>query len=248
MERVAAECYTGWHWSASTASLVGGRYKAGYFLCKRLFDTVVVAFALILLAPVLLIAAIMVKLDTPGPVFFIQQRIGSRPRIINGQLVWEVQKFRLYKFRSMYQDVDETLHRAHIKQFVQGTLTKRSEVNAPVKIENDPRVTRVGAILRKSSLDELPQLFNILRGEMSLVGPRPVPEYEVQEYHQVWHHERLATLPGLTGLWQVRGRGEVEFEQMIQLDLEYIQRQSFWFDLWILLLTIPTVVTGKGAE
>lgn len=248
MERIATGFYTGWHWSPATASLAGGQYRADYYLGKRVLDMALVVPALILLAPLFVVIGILIKLDSPGPVFFIQERIGSRLRRVNGEVVWEVRKFRLYKFRSMFHNVDETLHREHIRQFVQGTLAARTSSSARVKLDHDPRITRIGAILRKSSLDELPQLFNVLRGEMSLVGPRPVPEYEVQEYREAWHHERLAALPGLTGLWQVQGRGQVEFEEMIQLDLEYIRRQSFWFDLRIVLLTIPAVMTGRGAE
>jgi lipopolysaccharide/colanic/teichoic acid biosynthesis glycosyltransferase len=132
--------------------------------------------------------------------------------------------------------------------FVRGTLEGREATTAAYKLGADPRITRVGKFLRKSSLDELPQLINVLRGEMSLVGPRPVPEYEVLEYREAWHHERLATLPGITGLWQVKGRGQVPFEDMVRLDLEYIQRQSLWLDLAILLFTVPAVLSGRGAE
>jgi lipopolysaccharide/colanic/teichoic acid biosynthesis glycosyltransferase len=115
------------------------------------------------------------------------------------------------------------------------------------KLSNDPRVTRVGHILRKTSLDELPQLVNVLKGEMSLVGPRPLPTYEVAEY-QAWHRERLAALPGITGLWQVQGRCEVTFEEQVQMDIEYVRNQSLWQDIKILLSTIPAVVSGRGAE
>jgi lipopolysaccharide/colanic/teichoic acid biosynthesis glycosyltransferase len=190
----------------------------------------------------------MIKLDSPGPVFFVQERIGSKRRKKDGRTSWEVQKFRLYKFRSMVKDADDALHRAHIKAFVEGTIEGHAGSHAPVKLGADPRITRIGHILRKTSLDELPQILNVLRGDMSLVGPRPVPEYEVAEYREAWHHGRLATIPGLTGLWQVKGRGQVSFEEMIQLDLEYIRDQSLWLDLKILWLTIPTVLSGRGAE
>jgi lipopolysaccharide/colanic/teichoic acid biosynthesis glycosyltransferase len=242
------ECYTGWHWSATTASLAGGQDKVIYYRLKRGLDLLVTVLALFPLAPLLLLIALAIKLDTPGPVFFRQERIGAKRKSIDGRTVWEVQKFRVLKFRSMVRDADESLHRAHIKMFVHGTLPEQNASGAKVKIQDDPRITRVGKILRRTSLDELPQLFNVLRGEMSLVGPRPVPEYEVHEYWEAWHHERLATLPGLTGLWQVEGRGLISFEEMVLLDIEYISNQSFWLDLKLLLLTVPAVITGRGAE
>jgi lipopolysaccharide/colanic/teichoic acid biosynthesis glycosyltransferase len=211
-------------------------------------DLTIALLALIGLAPVMLLIAIAIKLDSPGPVLFCQQRIGARRRLVHGRASWEVHKFQVYKFRSMVRDADESLHREHIRQFVRGTLAERQATTAKVKLGGDPRITRVGRVLRKSSLDELPQLLNVLRGEMSVVGPRPVPEYEVLEYREAWHHERLATLPGLTGLWQVKGRGQVGFEEMVRLDLEYIRNQSLALDLSILWATIPAVFTGRGAE
>jgi lipopolysaccharide/colanic/teichoic acid biosynthesis glycosyltransferase len=211
-------------------------------------DLIVTGFALLPLVPLFLLIALAIKLDSPGPIFFRQERIGAKRKVVNGQTIWEVQKFRVLKFRSMVRDADESLHRAHIKMFVHGTLPDQNAPNATVKLSDDPRITRVGRILRKTSLDELPQLINVLRGEMSLVGPRPVPEYEVHEYWEAWHHERLATLPGLTGLWQVKGRGLISFEEMVRLDLEYISNQSLWLDLKMLLLTVPAVISGKGAE
>jgi lipopolysaccharide/colanic/teichoic acid biosynthesis glycosyltransferase len=242
------ECYTGWQWSATTASLAGGRDKVIYYRLKRGLDLLITMLALFLLVPVLLLIALAIKLDSPGPVFFRQERIGAKRKSVNGRTVWEVQKFRVLKFRSMVRDADESLHKAHIKMFVHGMLPEQDASGAKVKIHDDPRITRVGKILRRTSLDELPQLFNVLRGEMSLVGPRPVPEYEVHEYWEAWHHERLATLPGLTGLWQVKGRGLISFEEMVRLDIEYITHQSLWLDLKMLLLTVPAVLSGKGAE
>jgi lipopolysaccharide/colanic/teichoic acid biosynthesis glycosyltransferase len=148
----------------------------------------------------------------------------------------------------MLHKADESVHQAYIRAFVAGSLGKPDESQTPYKLTGDPRVTRVGRILRKTSLDELPQCFNVLRGEMSLVGPRPVPVYEVAEYREAWHHERLATLPGITGLWQVKGRCQVAFEDMIRLDLEYVRNQSLWLDLKIMFLTIPAALSGQGAE
>jgi lipopolysaccharide/colanic/teichoic acid biosynthesis glycosyltransferase len=148
----------------------------------------------------------------------------------------------------MFQDADEAIHRAYIRAFVQGNVEDADAAKPMYKLTKDPRVTRVGRVLRKMSLDELPQVFNVLRGEMSLIGPRPVPEYEVAEYQESWHYERLAALPGITGLWQVKGRCQVEFDVMIRMDLEYIRRQSLWLDIKILLLTVPAVLIGSGAE
>jgi lipopolysaccharide/colanic/teichoic acid biosynthesis glycosyltransferase len=148
----------------------------------------------------------------------------------------------------MYKDVDDSLHREYIRAFVKGTLEVSADADTKFKLANDPRITRAGQLLRRTSIDELPQLFNVLRGEMSLVGPRPVPEYEVAEYREAWQHERLSALPGITGLWQVMGRGEVPFEEMIRLDLDYIRRQSLWLDIKILILTVPAILSGRGAE
>lgn len=219
-----------------------------YYYVKRFMDVLLTAVAIILLAPLLLLVAVLIKLDSRGSVLFVQERIGSKRQTKNGHSVWKIHKFRIYKFRSMYQNADETLHRTYIQAFVQGTVEKSDASNALFKLTNDPRVTRVGALLRKWSLDELPQFFNVLRGEMSLVGPRPVPEYEVAEYRESWHYGRLATLPGITGLWQVKGRCQVEFEDMIRMDLDYIQEQSLWLDIKILFQTIPAVLSGLGAE
>lgn len=240
--------YTAWQWSHQTATLVGGGDNAFYFHGKRFLDVVLTSIALILLAPVILIISILIKLETPGPIFFVQERVGSKRRYRDGRMVWEVQIFRVYKFRSMVHNADQSLHQAYIKAFVAGTAQEAENCGVKYKLTNDPRVTMVGRFLRRTSLDELPQLFNVLLGEMSLVGPRPVPEYEVAEYSEAWHHERLAALPGITGLWQVKGRCQVSFEEMIHLDLEYISRQSLWLDIKIILLTIPAVISGRGAE
>jgi lipopolysaccharide/colanic/teichoic acid biosynthesis glycosyltransferase len=147
----------------------------------------------------------------------------------------------------MRQNSDQSLHQAYIKEFVEGQAAPSDADGSKFKLTNDPRVTRIGRFIRKTSLDELPQLLNVLKGEMSLVGPRPVPTYEVAAY-RAWHHERLAALPGITGIWQVQGRCQVPFEEMIRMDIDYVRRQSPWLDLKLLFLTIPAVVSGEGAE
>jgi lipopolysaccharide/colanic/teichoic acid biosynthesis glycosyltransferase len=217
-----------------------------HFLCKRALDLVLATCLLILFAPLMLLISVLIKLDTPGPIFFVQERVGARRRSQDGQSRWEIGSFPFIKFRSMIQEADQAIHRDHVKAFVEGRLENAPNGSARFKLAKDPRVTRVGRILRKTSLDELPQFINVLRGEMSLVGPRPVPLYEVASY-QPWQRERLAAIPGVTGLWQVRGRTELSFDEMVRLDVEYIRRQSLWLDIKILFLTIPAVLSGRGA-
>lgn len=219
------------------------RDKRAYFWAKRLLDFSVSVIMFVFLMPILLIVALAIKLDSPGPVLFGQQRMGYdwRKR--------KLQPFMCYKFRSMFYGCDETPHRAH----VQRTIHEQSSASDPdgnarlVKLPGDCRVTRVGRILRKTSIDELPQLWNILRGEMSLVGPRPVPLYEVAAYAPQ-HFDRLQATPGLTGLWQINGRGRTTIDEMVAMDVDYINRQSLWLDLYVLLLTVPVALSMHGAE
>jgi lipopolysaccharide/colanic/teichoic acid biosynthesis glycosyltransferase len=227
---------------------VEGKDRDHYYPLKRLLDLVIAALALLGLAPLLLGIALLVRLDSPGPAFFVQERIGSRRRTSAGRTVWEIRKFNIVKYRSMVRDADPAIHRAHVKDFVAGSLEKPSQAGSGYKLTHDARVTRIGHFLRRTSLDELPQLVNVLRGDMSLIGPRPVPEYEIAEYPEAWCFDRLATLPGMTGLWQVTARSQADFAEMVRLDREYVRRQSLWLDLKILLLTIPAVLSGKGAE
>jgi exopolysaccharide production protein ExoY len=220
---------------------------AAYFLCKRLMDLILASLLCLVLLPLMVLVAVAIKLDTPGPVFFVHQRVGARRRSEAGRTNWQVREFPFYKFRSMVDRADQSLHQGHIRAFVQGQLPVRDGACAKFKIANDLRITRVGRVLRRTSLDELPQLLNVLKGEMSLVGPRPVPPYEVAEY-QASEMERLAALPGITGLWQVNGRGELPFSEMIRLDREYVRNQSLWLDCRILAATLPAVVSGRGAK
>ncbi len=220
-----------------------------YFLCKRCMDIVLSLLFLIITLPLFLLIALLIKVDSPGPLFFKQKRGGLRKHSIGGQEGWEISTFTFYKFRTMYHNADQGPHRAHIKALARdepASDASNKHREATFKLIDDPRVTRVGKVLRKTSLDELPQFLNVLRGEMSLVGPRPVPLYELAEYKE-WHRERLTALAGITGFWQVKGRSRVPFDQMVRMDIEYIHNQSLWLDLKILLLTIPAVLSGEGA-
>ncbi len=195
-------------------------------LVKRGIDIVLAAVGIVVLSPLLLLAAALIKLTSPGPVVFRQQRCG-----LNGRT------FTCYKFRSMVRDAEERLHE----------VMHLNEKEIAMKIRNDPRLTGVGKWLRKSSIDELPQLFNVLKGDMSLVGPRPAIPTEVAQY-QHWQRRRLRMRPGLTCLWALRGRDRIDFESWMRLDLEYIDNWSLGLDARIILLTIPQVVSGRGAN
>jgi lipopolysaccharide/colanic/teichoic acid biosynthesis glycosyltransferase len=236
-----------WQWPSRIALVAEHTESNLYYLSKRWLDVVLAGFLLILLLPLLLLIAVLVTLDSPGPVVFTQKRVGAKRRRLGRQAIWVVQDFTMYKFRSMIQNADSSVHEAYIREFVEGRARATAESGGKFKLTNDPRVTRIGTLLRKYSLDELPQLFNVLKGDMSLVGPRPVPPYEVACYGN-GHHKRLAALPGITGYWQVKGRCRVSFEEMIRMDLEYIRNASFGYDLKILFLTIPAVLSRRGAE
>ena len=221
--------------------------KQFYFICKRCMDFCVATLVLILLLPLLLVIAFLIKIDSSGPVFFTHERVGAKRLQTRGETKWVVANFGMHKFRSMVQNADSAAHEAYIRDFVAGRLQPNHGGRGKFKLTNDLRVTRIGKILRRTSLDELPQLFNVLKGEMSLVGPRPVPPYEVACYRAA-DHQRLAALPGITGLWQVKGRSQVSRSELIHMDLEYIRDASLWLDLQILVRTVPAVVHGRGAE
>ncbi len=211
------------------------------FFCaiKRIMDTVGSALALLLFSPFLVVIALAIKLTSKGPVFFRQKRVGQYG-----------EQFVFLKFRSMHINNDATAHKAFVRQLiVGGAAGSSSNGNGQTvyKLTNDPRITPVGALLRKTSLDELPQLWNVLRGEMSLVGPRPAIAYEVEAY-DIWHRRRLLEAkPGITGLWQVNGRSRIKFDDMVRLDLRYAKTWSPWMDLKILMRTPVAVVFGGGA-
>jgi len=194
---------------------------------KRVMDLVLTTILLIVLSPLFLLTALLITLDSPGPVFFIQERVGLGKR-----------RFRLYKFRTMVDGADK----------LQDELEVLNEVSGPVfKIKNDPRVTQIGKFLRKTSIDELPQLFNVFKGDMSLVGPRPLPVKDFNGFNQDLHRRRFSIRPGITCLWQVDGRSSVPFEKWMNLDLQYIDHWSLWLDFKILAKTIPAVFRGSGA-
>jgi lipopolysaccharide/colanic/teichoic acid biosynthesis glycosyltransferase len=189
--------------------------------------------------PVLLFIAIAIKLTSRGPVLYRQERLGQYGR-----------KFGFLKFRSMYVSCDDGLHREYVRRFIadESGCQQAGIAPTPYKIVNDPRVTRVGHFLRKTSLDELPQFLNVLRGEMSLVGPRPPLPYEVESYRS-WHKTRLqGAKPGITGLWQIAGRSRVKFDEMVRMDLKYAKTWSLWLDIKILLKTPRAVLSGTGAH
>ena len=208
------------------------------------------AMAIILLMIPMLLIAILIKLDSPGPVFYIQERVGAKQRARRGFSYWQLVLFRCYKFRTMVCNADPSLHRAYIQALINNDSESMAALQGSTtnirKLTRDPRVTRVGRILRKSSLDELPQLLNVIKGEMSLVGPRPAIPYEIEMYKS-WQRRRLETKPGLTGLWQVTARSSASFDEIVRLDIQYIEKQSLWLDLQILAKTPYVVLTCKGA-
>lgn len=195
---------------------------------KRALDLAVSLSLLIILLPFFIVAGALIKFDSRGPVFFVQDRMGYNKRM-----------FPFLKFRTMVSDAEERL---------KDVASLNMETGPAFKIRNDPRITRFGKLLRKTSLDELPQLINILRGEMSLVGPRPLFRWEIERIDEPWIKRRFSMKPGLTGLWQVSGRSNLAFDKRIELDLYYIDNWSIWLDLKVLLKTVPAVIFGRGAE
>ena len=199
-----------------------------YLVLKRLIDIVGAIFGLLLASPIMLIVAILIKLEDPkGPIFFSQIRNGAYPTT-----------FKMYKFRSMYIDAEERLEE----------LMHLNEQSGPAfKIKDDPRITKIGKFIRKTSLDELPQLFNVLKGEMSLVGPRPAIPREVEQYTP-YQKQRLLVKPGLTCIWQVSGRNNIGFDEWVELDIEYIKTRKLWLDIKLILFTIPAMLGDENAS
>ncbi len=212
------------------------RRRRWYNLEKRAFDILVCTVLTVLLLPLMIVTALVIKATSAGPAILIQERIGKGGRV-----------FGFYKFRSMYDDPDRSVDVRFARDFINGARVCAAQWQGVFKPANDKRVTPVGRLLRKTSLDELPQLFNVLKGDMSLVGPRPSMPYEVDLY-QPWHFRRLEVLPGITGLAQIKGRSSLTFREIVKIDIEYIQHRSFLLDLGILLKTIPVVLSARGAR
>ena len=197
-----------------------------YFVTKRIIDILGSIIGLLLLSPILIITAIVIKLDSKGPIFFIQERVGK-----NGEY------FNMYKFRSMVIDAEEKLYQ----------LKDKNEMSGPMfKMKNDPRVTRVGSFIRRTSIDELPQLFNVLKGEMSLVGPRPNLPREVIKFTD-YQKDKLLAQPGITCYWQVMGRNNIDFEQWIELDVKYVRERSTWVDIKLIFKTVGLLLGDENA-
>jgi lipopolysaccharide/colanic/teichoic acid biosynthesis glycosyltransferase len=220
---------------AEGASRATRRPRAVDVAC-RLLDLVVAAAMLALLLPLMVAVAVAIRIDSRGPVLFRQRRVGR-----------DQAPFTVNKFRTMHADASDKVHQEFVVSLIAGEVPAQGNDGARFKLSSDPRVTRVGRILRKTSLDELPQLLNVLRGHMSLVGPRPAIPYEVDHYPPHWFG-RFVVKPGITGLWQVNGRSQVPLEEMIKLDLEYVRRRSLWVNVWIILRTIPAVLSLRGAS
>jgi len=212
-------------------------HRRGYRLVKRALDVTICLISLPLAIVVMAIISTMIALDSPGPIFFVQERIGRGER-----------RFSLYKFRTMKRDYDDRSSREFMQAFVTGQINQDDgdDGQATYKPKHKDQITRVGRILRKTSLDELPQIFNVLRGEMSLVGPRPNVPWEVEVYCG-WHNERLEVLPGITGLAQVRGRSDIPFDSIVNYDIEYIKNRGLKLDMQILWWTLLLVIQGRGA-
>lgn len=197
------------------------------YLLKRLLDIFAAGSLILLLSPLFLCVIAAIKFDSPGPVFFKQIRVGRYGLL-----------FPMWKFRSMYIDAEARKKELMAKNEMAGGVI--------FKMKDDPRITKVGKFIRKASIDELPQLWNVLKGDMSLVGPRPALPSEVNQYSRV-ERRRLEVIPGITCIWQVSGRSDIPFDQQVGLDVEYIESQSFWLDIKLLFLTVPAVLLGKGA-
>jgi lipopolysaccharide/colanic/teichoic acid biosynthesis glycosyltransferase len=236
--------------SPARAAFVAESYQERriYFTCKRLLDIVGATLLLIVLSPLMLLIAFLIRLGRPGPCICYQQRVAMRRRRDGQQTIWEVGTFKCYTFRTMYHDsaVHREILEAYIRNGCQGMGEPHGGDQKMFKHQRDPRVSRLGWLLRKSSLDELPQLWNVLTGSMSLVGPRPPIPYEVELY-EAWHHQRLEAKPGMTGLWKVEGGSSGSFGRMVDLDVHYVETQSLWLDLKILLKTPFAVLRGCGA-
>jgi lipopolysaccharide/colanic/teichoic acid biosynthesis glycosyltransferase len=221
-----------------------------YYLLKRVIDIGISVSTLLLLAPILFICGFLIKLESSGPVIYRQKRVGLKEKTWGKSREVSLVEFDFYKLRTMRNDANSDVHRDYVQAFILGDEHKMQSIQGKEsntrKLVDDQRVTRIGKFLRRSSLDEIPQLFNVIKGEMSLVGPRPALSYETEVY-EIWHRKRLMVKPGVTGLWQVTARSSAEFDEMVRMDIWYIQHRSLLLDLKILLKTPFAVLTTKGA-
>lgn len=244
-ERSAPQTTTSRHWSVSQLE------RDLYFFSKRVLDVLIASTALFFLVPLMLVFVILIPLDSPGSPVFKQTRVSAKRKRTKSSERWEVYEFTCYKFRSMYQVCNTDIHRAFITAFIQNDQAGMDDLQGKDtsvrKLVNDPRISRIGHFIRKTSIDELPQLLNVLKGDMSIVGPRPAIPYEVEMY-EPWHYKRLRAKPGLTGWWQINGRGVAEFDEGVEQDVWYTRQQSFWLDLVIILRTPREVLLRKGAR
>jgi lipopolysaccharide/colanic/teichoic acid biosynthesis glycosyltransferase len=225
--------------------------RAFYYISKRLLDLCISSIALVVLMPLMVLVAILIKLDSAGPILFKQERISAKRRRENQTIYWEYVTFQCYKFRTMVCNADAALHKSYVRALINNDCDAMNKLQGgdtqTRKLTRDPRITRIGKLLRKCSIDEIPQFFNVLMGDMSLVGPRPAIPYEVEMY-KPRYYQRLNAQPGITGLWQVTARSTVSFEEMINIDIQYTERQSLWLDIIIILKTPLAIFSCKGAE
>lgn len=223
---------------------------AFYYFIKRAFDILIAGSLLVFFLPIMAVISILIYLYSPGPIFFKQERVGVRRIRLGNAFYWRRENFALYKFRTMKVNGDESVHKAYVQALIQNDQhiirTIQGEKSQVRKLTNDPRIILPGKYLRKFSLDELPQLWNVLRGDMSMIGPRPALPYEVEVY-KPWHLQRLEAQPGISGLQQVTARCTADFDEQVKLDLEYIKRQSLWLDMKIALKTPLMILSTKGA-
>jgi len=225
--------------------------RVGYYAVKRIADIVIAFVLLVLLLPFMFIIALMIFIYSPGSVFFVQERVGAKRYTFENYSYWKKENFHCYKFRTMKINADPAIHKAYVKALIENDEVKMTALQGaptqPRKLVNDARLIRPGKLLRKLSLDELPQFWNVLIGDMSLVGPRPAIPYELEMY-KPWHMRRLEAQPGITGLQQVTARCIADFDTQVRFDVEYIDRQSFWLDIKIMLKTPLAVISTKGAH
>jgi lipopolysaccharide/colanic/teichoic acid biosynthesis glycosyltransferase len=226
------------------------RDRDGYYAEKRFLDFTIGFLLLVLLSPLMLLIALLIFIYSPGPIFFVQERVGAKKQSREGRTYWKKQNFHCYKFRTMHVNADPAIHQAYVKALIENDEEKMTALQGaktkPRKLVNDARIIRPGKLLRKLSLDELPQFWNVVKGDMSLVGPRPAIPYEVEVY-KPWHFRRLEAQPGITGLQQVTARCNTDFDEQVKQDIQYIEKQSLWLDIKIILKTPLAVISARGA-